>query len=232
MLRPVAQSAMAFRSVTRTIMRLCVFGLVILAIYFGIEHTLEMALAQAGERGAVLAGWIIAAAVAIYTFLIALPFVPGIEIGVSLMVLKGAAIAPVIYGATFVGLISAFLAGRFMPIRWLTRVFRDLHLKRAWELTSRLDGMPRSRRLALLRKSLPDALAGWAIRWRYVALALVLNLPGNAIIGGGGGLCLIAGVSGIFTFRWTAVTLLLAVAPVPLAVWIFGVGVMTPQAGL
>jgi hypothetical protein len=42
-----------------------------------------------------------------YALLMAIPFAPGIEIGVSLLVLRGAEIAPFVYGATLGGLTCA-----------------------------------------------------------------------------------------------------------------------------
>lgn len=227
MTHPTADPPSRLRSVIMMSVRLALFAGVIFAIYYGIESLLAMSLhAEAGSRSAAMSQGILWGAVVAYAFLIALPFVPGIEIGVSLMMLRGADMALIVYGATIFGLSLAYLAGRFIPICWLSRAFADLRLRRAHALTTRLEGMPPIRRLALLRRSLPNVLADWAITYRYVALGLVLNLPGNAVIGGGGGICLIAGLSGLFAPRWMVLTLLICVAPVPAAVWIFGVDVV------
>jgi hypothetical protein len=43
-------------------------------------------------------------AVALYVALLAVPFVPGIEIGLILLAMFGARIAPVVYGATVLAL--------------------------------------------------------------------------------------------------------------------------------
>ncbi|MBV6657485.1 MAG: hypothetical protein KI785_06920 [Devosiaceae bacterium] len=53
--------------------------------------------------------------------------------------------------------------------------------------------------------------------FRYVGVAAAFNLPGNALVGGGGGLALLAGLSGAFSFTGFAVATLIAVAPLPLA---------------
>jgi len=49
-----------------------------------------------------------------------------------------------------------------------------------------------------------------------------VNMPGNSIIGGGGGIMIVAGLSGIFTPLATFVTVVIAVSPVPLAVIFLG----------
>jgi hypothetical protein len=53
-------------------------------------------------------------------------------------------------------------------------------------------------------------------------LAIVLNLPGNIVIGGGGGIALMAGASRLYSVPGFLVTIVLAVAPVPLAILVFG----------
>jgi hypothetical protein len=81
------------------------------------------------------------------------------------------------------------------------------------------------RRLALLRRALPRRVAPHLLRHRYLLLALLFNLPGNAVLGGGGGIAALAGLSGVFATAPTALTIALAVAPVPLMVYVFD---MTP----
>ena len=62
------------------------------------------------------------------------------------------------------------------------------------------------------------------LRHRHLMLALLVNLPGNAVIGGGGGILMLSGLSGLFTLPRLLLTLALAVAPVPLVVWAFDLG--------
>jgi hypothetical protein len=54
-------------------------------------------------------------------------------------------------------------------------------------------------------------------------LAVLVNMPGNAFIGGGGGIFFTAGLSRLFLPTQTVLTIVFAVAPVPLAVWAFGI---------
>jgi hypothetical protein len=54
------------------------------------------------------------------------------------------------------------------------------------------------------------------LRYRYLALALAVNLPGNVILCGGGGIALMAGLSRLFDPLPFLLTILLAVLPVPM----------------
>ena len=74
----------------------------------------------------------------------------------------------------------------------------------------------------LFRAAAPRAVAAIALDRPYLLLAVLLNVPGNSVIGGGGGLCLLAGLIGVYRPRWMLPTLALATAPVPLAVALTG----------
>ena len=50
---------------------------------------------------------------------------------------------------------------------------------------------------------------------RYLGLALVFNLPGNSIFGGGGGIAMLSGASELFRWRAFLLTVMLATSPVP-----------------
>jgi hypothetical protein len=53
-----------------------------------------------------------------------------------------------------------------------------------------------------------------------LALAILLNLPGNALIGDGGGIGLIAGMSGIITYPKYLLLLTVAISPVPILIYL------------
>lgn len=161
-----------------------------------------------------------------YAVMIALPFVPGIEVGVALLMLEGAWVAPAVWGATVAGLSLAYGAGRLLPERTLSRLMRDAGLNRAANRFDVLMPLDRDQRLALLREGLPRWLQPLAAGGRYLLLAALTNLPGNIALGGGGGLFLFAGFSRLFAPLPTLATAVLAVAPVPLAVWFRGYGGM------
>lgn len=167
-------------------------------------------------------------ALLLYAVLIAIPFVPGVEIGVTLLLLQGAAIAPFVYLATFLGLLLAYIAGRALPYTLLRGVFLDFRLLKACALLDQVAALSPERRLALLRSRLPEWLGPYVVRYRYLALAASLNLPGNSVLGGGGGLCLTAGFSRIYAPLPSIATLALATAPVPLTVWLLGPGILGP----
>ncbi len=157
-----------------------------------------------------------------YVGLLALPFVPGAEIGIAMLAAFGAAIAPLIYVATVTSMTLAYTIGRFLPIGALERLLSFLRLRRAADLVARAAPLSREERLAMLLDGQPKRALSFGLRYRYVALALAVNTPGNSIIGGGGGIMMMAGLSGIFSPVATFVTVALAVSPVPLAVIFLG----------
>lgn len=157
-----------------------------------------------------------------YVGLLALPFVPGAEIGIAMLTAFGAAIAPLIYSATVVSMMLAYGIGRLLPIKALERLLSFLRMRRAAELVARAAPLAFEERLAMLLDGAPPRTVALALRHRYIALALSVNIPGNAVIGGGGGIMLMAGLSGIFAPVPTLLTIAVAVLPVPLGVMLFG----------
>lgn len=155
---------------------------------------------------------------ALYVLAMAVPFVPGVEIGLALLVVFGGRIALLVYLATVAALSLAFLAGRLVPTARLSAGFRWLGLARAASLVERTAGMtPSEHELAIHGKGAGAGMAARLLRHRHAALALALNMPGNALAGGGGGIALAAGMSGLFSPAGFLLTLTLAVSPVPLA---------------
>lgn len=157
-----------------------------------------------------------------YIGLLAMPFVPGAEIGIALLAAFGAAIAPLIYVCTIAAMMLAFTIGRFLPISALERLFRVLRLRRAADLVAQATTLSTEDRLAMLLEGQSKRTMSLALRYRYVAMALAVNMPGNSLIGGGGGIMIIAGLSGIFTPLATLLTIIIAVSPVPFAVMFLG----------
>lgn len=210
------------RRFARAVLRLAVIGLCIWAlIRAGEVSTERVAHLPEGLRGPFAIG-ALGLALAFYAVLLALPFVPGVEVGIMLLAMKGAAIAPFVYAATCVGLMLAYLSGRYMPLEWLERLASDLRLARLAHLLDTLRPLSPEQRVAMLRRRVPGKLGDLLVRSRYVALALLVALPGNGVIGGGGGICLVAGLSRLFSTRGVFLAIALGVAPVPLAVWLFG----------
>jgi hypothetical protein len=164
----------------------------------------------------------IMASASLYALLLAIPFVPGAEIGIALMVMLGPKIAVLVYLCTLTGLTLSFVIGRLIPTAVLVRLARDCRLEKTGRLLESIEPLNRRQRLDLLIRMSPRRFFPLVLRYRYLALAVALNVPGNYLIGGGGGIALIAGVSRVYSVPGFLLTILLAVAPVPVLVLVFG----------
>lgn len=157
-------------------------------------------------------------AIAIYMIVAALPFVPAAEIGLGLMVMFGPPIAGLVYTSTVLALLAAYLIGRAVPAPVCAAGFGFLGMRKAQDLVLETAALNASARLELLLARAPRRVVPVLIRHRYLALALALNLPGNTVLGGGGGIALAAGMSGLYPLPPYLATVAIAVAPVPLLV--------------
>lgn len=158
-------------------------------------------------------------AIVAYILLTAIPFVPGAEIGMTLLTVFGPVVAPLIYGATIVSLSLSFLVGRLVPPETTIRVLRFCRFQRAADGFARFAAMPPEDRAAGLFERVDHPALRRLVRHRYVALALLINLPGNVVVGGGGGLAMMAGLSRVFSPAGFLLTVAIAVLPVPLMVF-------------
>jgi hypothetical protein len=165
---------------------------------------------------------IILCSFALFTLLMALPFMPGIEIGLALMMFLGGKGVFLVYLCTLLALSLSYLIGRKIPPTRIAGLLNWLGLHRARDLVRQLAPLDAGERLALLSARAPSRLAPFLIRHRYLVIAVLLNLPGNALIGGGGGLGLIAGMSGILRYPRYLLLLAFAVAPVPVVIYTKG----------
>lgn len=168
---------------------------------------------------------IILAAV-VYALALALPFVPGVEIGLALIAMLGIKVVPLVYLCTVSGLLLAYMAGRFIRPRVLAALARDLGLRRVAVLLVRFERLPASEAVSAVLADSPNRAATFLIRHRYAALALAINLPGNFVLGGGGGIALLAGMSRLFSTPLYVLTVLVAVSPVPLLVLFLGPAIL------
>jgi len=191
-------------------------------------HYVQYILDGAQSGGAQIAATgILVVGLIIYAVLMAIPFVPGVEVGLTLLMMQGARIAPFVFIATFSGLTIAYLVGRYLPLAALRSIFADIGLKAVCRLLDRMEQMDRDQRLDVLREKLPLLLRGPLVRYRYFCVALALNIPGNAFVCGGGGIALVAGLSGLFRTPLILITFALAVSPVPILVMVFDLQVFT-----
>jgi hypothetical protein len=161
-------------------------------------------------------------AISIYVLLMMLPFVPGFEIGLGMIAMFGPKIAPLVYGGTVLALLLSFLVGRLVPQHAIVHMFEVLRLSRASRLLQQLEQLDQSERLQFLLQNASTRIVPFLLRHRFLAIMVALNIPGNALIGGGGGICLVAGFSRLFTFPRYALAVAVAVSPVPLMVFITG----------
>lgn len=144
-------------------------------------------------------GW---ALLLLYTVLLVMPFVPGAEIGLALLLVFGAAMAWPVYAATVLALSIAFAIGRLASRSRSPASFGNVPPP-SNAVTSLLEGLRNRPWIHGL------------IRFRWLALALLINLPGNAVIGGGGGIAMAVGYSRAFTYPAFLACAAVAVAPVP-----------------
>lgn len=153
-----------------------------------------------------------------YILVAALPFVPGAEIGLSLMLVLGPKIAGLVYLSTVLALTLAYLVGRAIPAAACAAAFDFFCFRKARDLVLQMGALKPNERLELLLAHAPPRIVARLLRHRYLALAAAFNLPGNTLVGGGGGIALAAGLSGLYPLPLFLLTTALAVAPVPLAI--------------
>jgi len=152
----------------------------------------------------------------LYVVLMALPFIPGIEVGLMLMAMLGVGGIVLVYLCTVLALSLSFLAGRLLPPRYVARALGWLRLERARKLVTELEPLAAEERFRFLARSTPSRIVPFLLRHRYLVLAVLFNLPGNVVIGDGGGIALIAGMSRLFPFPKFVFLVCLAITPVPL----------------
>jgi len=158
----------------------------------------------------------------LFIVMLALPFVPGIEVSLALFAIFGSAVALPIYFATIASFVLSYAAGRFVPLASLSRFFDYIGLTPASALVHRLGAMSPTERVAALVETAPNKLARLLVNHRDLALIAALNMPGNALIGGGGGIALVAGMSGMFRPDRFLVAVAIAALPIPLIMVVAG----------
>jgi hypothetical protein len=158
----------------------------------------------------------------LYTVLLAIPFVPGAEVGWALIAMLGPPVAFLVYICTVAGLSLSFVAGRLIPLPGLIRLSENIKLVRLSALLREIEPLGVEERLAFLANRTPNRYLPFLLRHRYLALAVAVNVPGNFLIGGGGGIALFAGISRVYSIPGFLATIILSVAPIPVAVYFFG----------
>jgi hypothetical protein len=151
--------------------------------------------------------------------LLSLPFVPGVELGILLMCTFGKEGIVFVYLATVAGLSLAFLIGRLVPRRWIDSGLERLGDSRS--CSSQSDEIEKMADcMSAGRKHIPSWLKSYLVKYRYLTIAVLINLPGNYILGGGGGISIACGTSRRISWKGFLVTVALAVSPVPLLAYL------------
>jgi uncharacterized membrane protein YdjX (TVP38/TMEM64 family) len=150
----------------------------------------------------------------VYILLLSIPFFPGVELAWLVIMLFGKEAVVMIYFFTICGLSLSFAMGRWFEKSWFTS---GLDIQALEEQFSERMGKIKDK----LRKQLPDRFVSQALKQRlpnsrYMILAILINLPGNTIIGGGGGLALLCGMNQAFSWKGFVVTVALAILPLPI----------------
>jgi hypothetical protein len=128
-------------------------------------------------------GALLASAIAL-AVLLGLPFVPSVEMGLMMMAVFGRDGAVAAWLATIAGLLLAHAAGRYMPAAWL-RHWLERH-----GLLPEGGDPGQSPMLALMDRlhlspRRGHRIGAFLLRHRYLLFAALINMPGNAVLGGG-----------------------------------------------
>ena len=131
----------------------------------------------------------------IYLFSMSIPFVPGIELGLMLMMIFGLPGILVVYVVTQLALNLAYHGGRYFNQRLEQRFHEGL------------EKAPKRLRF----------VAQYMQRYPALIFLVLLNLPGNAVIGGAGGIAALYGILRVLSPGRFCLVALLATLPVPLS---------------
>ena len=210
--RPVAAETAKLKLLVKILL---LIGCLVLINYGGglVVHKLNFQLWPEHEHLIVTMLWL---SIGVYILWMAMPFVPGIELGLALMVMLGPPGVVLVYVCTLLSLSLSFAVGRLIPLKAFARFLGWLHLNKARDLVLKLEPMNPHERFDILLQSAPSKIVPFLLQHRYLMIALILNLPGNALIGGGGGIGLIAGMSKLYTFPRFFLLISVAITPLPL----------------
>jgi hypothetical protein len=181
----------------------------------GIAHKFNEFMGGPWNTSALIGGGLL------YVLLLSLPFVPGVELGLLLMCVFGKEGIIFVYLATVAGLNLAFLIGRLLPKKWMKSRLQKLGFSRSsekpdYQIDEMLDNLSRN------SKFCQNRFWSFSTKYRYLMIAVLFNMPGNYLIGGGGGISLICGISHRISWKKFLLTIILAVSPIPLLAF-FGI---------
>jgi hypothetical protein len=149
-----------------------------------------------------------------YVLMLSVPFFPGIEIAWVMIFIYGKEAIILLYFLTICGLCLSFGIGRWFEKSWLTTWINIPALKKHFSERS----LNIRTRLSSLHPRMAPIIASsqTLTKHHYVLLAIIINVPGNTLVGGGGGISFICGMNHRFSWKGFILTLVLAIAPVPI----------------
>lgn len=200
------------------LLKIGLVALALVALNLGVSRAVESVQLQVWPEHMEIVDRVVLTGLILYVGLMALPFLPGVEIGLAFMMVLGFKGIVVVYACTLIALSIGFGLGRLLPARFLVSFLEWLHLTRAATLLRSFDGTPPEQRLQFVAEKASSRLVVALIRRRYLLVAVLLNLPGNALIGGGGGIAMMAGMSRLFPFPAYLLLIAFAVLPGPLLI--------------
>lgn len=166
------------------------------------------------------------AVLALYAMLIAIPFLPSFNLSMIFMLMQGPDQIWLAYGATVIGFCLPFVAGRLIPEPYLIGLFDRLGMRRMSEVIGDTQAMPTKDRLRLITDLSPPRLKPLVNKWRYIAFWAALNFPGNVVIGGAGGLLLVAGLSRLFAPLVIFGTISVSLCVIPIVITVTGLDIL------
>jgi len=154
----------------------------------------------------------------IYAVLLAIPGVPGLEVGLVMMGVYHEVGIVAVWLCTIAGLNLSFFAGRKLPKAKVAGWLRPKNPGDETLVDGTLGGGD-SMTLLLKKNRVGRAVLRWTGPpggWRrYVLIAFLLNMPGNFVIGGGGGIGLFCGTSEDIKWPMFLATTVVAAAAIP-----------------
>lgn len=196
--------------------KIALFLCIILFLYHGSGQIVNIFAFQIWPRHIDMIIYLLFSSAAVYVVLMAVPFMPGIEMGIMIMMMFGLPGILLVYLCTLLALSLSFLVGRHLSPSILARTLAWFRLNRARDLVMQLAPLGAEDRLHLLLRSAPSRVVPFLLRRRYLFIAFLLNLPGHAFIGGSGGIGMIAGMSKMFPFPKYLLLISIAILPGPI----------------
>jgi hypothetical protein len=200
----------------RVAAKIALFLCIIVFLIYGSRQVVNFFAFQMWPRHVDMIVYLLFSSATAYVVLMAVPFMPGIEMGIMIMMMFGRPGILLVYLCTLLALSLSFLVGRHLPPSILARALGWFHLGRARDLVLDLAPLGPEERLHLLLRSAPARVVPFLLRRRYLFIAFLLNLPGHAFIGGSGGIGMVVGMSKLFPFPKYLLMVSIAILPGPI----------------